>query len=275
MQSTFYLPHEILQPYIQGFVYACVGNSRERKLQEFDLFPVGHSVMTFILDEHHHLVNTRMQKDNIARLNFTGQLDRYHHLVATPSSMVYVLFKPFGAYKIFGIPQILLKNECIALSDLLGNYINDFSAKLEDNANDPQSVVRILQEWIVCQLAQNSKTDVKRIATICAKINQDKGQTSINEINTICGISKSSMEQHFNDQIGLNPKMYSKIVRFNQINRDLKNGISNNWLDIVNRYGYFDQSHFIREFKHFFGYTPSQMHLSYQNIAEHITSFEG
>ncbi len=272
MQSAFYIPDKTLQPYVQGFVYAAVGNQNEDSLQEFDLFPVGHSLITFILDEQHQLINTQMDKSNIARLNFTGQLDRYHHLMASPSSMVYVLFKPFGAYKLLGVPQYLLKNQCIGLSELLGNSVNDLSAKLEENAKNPLAVITILQQWLLIQHYRNEKTDISRISFVCNQILQSDGQATIYDLNALCGISKSSMEQYFNEQIGLTPKMYSKIVRFNQINKYLKNEANASWIDIVNRFGYADQSHFIREFKYFAGYTPSQMHLSYQNIAQHISS---
>ncbi|WP_270090640.1 helix-turn-helix domain-containing protein [Sphingobacterium sp. SYP-B4668] len=274
MQSQSYLPHESLRPYVQCFVYSCVGDPNDVGLQELDLFPVGYSLMAFILKESHQLFNFGTNKSYDVRFNFTGQLDRYHHLLASSSSMIYVLFKPHGAYQLLGIPQHLLKNECTSLFDLMGSSIHEIFSKMEDQAHSPKAVIALLEQWLLQQFHRHRHLDTNRIRLVCEEIILHKGKLSIQELNSTCGMSKSSMEHYFKEQVGLSPKVYSRIVRFNQLNRFLRAGATTDWMEIVDRYGYFDQSHFIHEFKHFFGYSPSQMHLSYQNLAEHITSID-
>ncbi|MFD1631703.1 helix-turn-helix domain-containing protein [Pseudopedobacter beijingensis] len=266
----FYKPHPALEPYIQGFVVVYATDAHV--LYNIDLFPVGYGLLSFILSEQHQLIS--LNRSYNTRFNFTGQLDHYRLIKASSLSVIYVLFKPFGAYKLLGVPQHLLKNESIAMQDILGNAVNEVYAKLVDHADNPAKEVEILQEWLLSQLRDNNKIDTNRVSLACDLITESKGNISIQELNSLCCMSKSSMEQYFKDQIGVSPKMYSRIIRFNETKKILKEATNKSWIEIVENHGYYDQSHFIHEFKHFFGYSPSQIHLSFKNLAEHISSIK-
>ena len=132
MNTVVYVPHPALQPYIQVYMHSGLG--AQRQMLELDLFPVGHGVLTFILDEDHFLYNSDRNKYYNVCFNFTGQLDRHHHLTASSASMIDVMFKPSGAFKLLGIPQQLLLNECTLVSDMLGGQINTLCRRIEDYA---------------------------------------------------------------------------------------------------------------------------------------------
>lgn len=268
MHTAVYIPHPALQPYVQVYMHSSVG--AERKRMELDLFPVGHGVLTFILDEEHFLHNTQLNKYYNVRFNFTGQLDHYHHLNTSSASMLFVMFKPYGAFKLLGIPQHLLINECISVSDILSNQINELCRRMEDHVTDPLFVLNLLEAWLLQQLQTNAKFETDRIALACHQIRINNGNLPIKDLCSLVNMSKSSLEHYFNQQVGLSPKMFSRVVRFNNVNRFLKDTATTDWQELVYRYGYFDQSHFIHEFKHFFGYTPSQIHLSHQNLSGHV-----
>lgn len=272
MHTRVYMPHPALQPYVQVYMHSSVGAERQR--MELDLFPVGHGVLTFILDEEHFLHNTGLNKYYNVRFNFTGQLDHYHQLNTSSASMLYVMFKPFGAFQFLGIPQHLLINECMSISDILSSQINELCRKMEDHVADPLYVLKLLEEWLLKQLQKNEKLQTGRVAFACDEIMGSKGNLPISELCRVANMSKSSLEHHFKQQVGLSPKMFSRVIRFNQVNKFLKDTASTDWQELVYRYGYFDQSHFIHEFKHFFGYTPSQIHLSHQNLSGHISDMK-
>ncbi|HTN36135.1 MAG TPA: helix-turn-helix domain-containing protein [Arachidicoccus sp.] len=273
MQTMLYMPHFALRPYIQIYMHSNVGGEGQR--MELDLFPVGHSVMTFILNENHFLHNTTLNKYFNVRFNFTGQLNHYHHLITSPASMIYVMFKPFGAFRLLGIPQHLLVNECVLVSDILGGVINDLCQQMEDRAHSPKDVISLLEQWLLKQLKKSEKPQTERIALACQNIIFSGGNLPINELYRLTNMSKSSLEQHFKEQVGLSLKTFSRVIRFNRVNKFLIASATKDWQELVYRYGYFDQAHFIHEFKHFFGYSPSQIHLSHQNLASHVLSLEG
>ncbi len=274
MQTRLYLPTIALQPYIQGYMYSSVGNSGSKQKLELDLFPVGHGMLAFILDEEHFLFNPDSNRNYNVRFNFTGQLDRYIHLNTSSASIVYAAFKPYGAFRLLGIPQHLLTNECTSINDLLGNFADEVFSKMEAHNHEPLTVIRILETWLLQQLQRNERANTDRIAYVCNEIIAHNGSLAIKKLYDLSCMSKSSLEQHFKEQVGLSPKMFSRVIRFNCVNKFLKDTATKDWQELVERYGYFDQPHFIHEFKHFFGYSPSQIHLSHQNLSDHISTME-
>ncbi|WP_160366929.1 AraC family transcriptional regulator [Sphingobacteruim zhuxiongii] len=270
MNTVGYIPHLLLKPYIEMYMHSSIGNKSQ--LMELDLYPVGHGVLTFILDEEHFLYNSKRNKYYNVRFNFTGQLDHHLHLTTSSASMIYVMFKPFGAFKLLAIPQQLLLNECTLISDMLGNQINTLCRKMEDYATNPLYVLKLLEDWLIGQLKKNELLNTDRIAHACQQITLHNGNLAMKELYSLSNMSKSSLEQHFKEQVGLSPKTFSRVVRFNEANKFLINSASSDWQEIIYRYGYFDQAHFIHEFKHFFGYTPSQIHKSLENLSGHVSA---
>ncbi|NGF57039.1 helix-turn-helix transcriptional regulator [Parapedobacter sp. SGR-10] len=264
MQFQLYTPHIALQPYVQGIVYTSTDARKNNNLQRIDFFPVGSSYIAFVLRESAYFQSSQQAKDFV-RFNFMGQIEQHQHVITSSLSLVYVLFRPHGAYRLLGIPQDLLTNACSSLNTLLGHQINEVLAKLEDQSHDHLAVLRILQEWLLMRLGQNTDKQSGRVSFICQKIMAHSGTLPIKELNRMSCMSKRSMEQYFKEQVGLSPKTFSRIIRFNQAYKQLQNSEQTDWMEIVERFDYFDQSHFIHEFKRFFGYTPSQRHLSTEN----------
>jgi transcriptional regulator GlxA family with amidase domain len=79
-------------------------------------------------------------------------------------------------------------------------------------------------------------------------------------------ITERQLERLFKKYIGLSPKFYSRIIRFNHIFQLVKEKRIS-WLEITHLSGYFDQSHFIRDFKAFTGEEPSQYFFDAPDMA--------
>lgn len=271
MNSINVMPHTALQPFIQTYVFLSAGPSGQPMV--IDLCPLGHCVLSFVLDGNHFIHNASLGKDYNIRFNFTGQLSRFHQLHTTAASMVYVIFKPYGVFRLLGIPQHQLADECTAMSDMLNKDISDLHKRMEDKAGQPLAVIDLLEIWLLKQRQKNDRLNIDRIAFACNEISRHAGSLSIKKICGITNMSKSSFEQYFKEQVGLTPKMYSRVIRFNEIHKHITNSAHCDWQELTYRYGYFDQAHFIREFKHFFGYTPTRVHLGNENISTHVSGY--
>jgi AraC-like DNA-binding protein len=70
--------------------------------------------------------------------------------------------------------------------------------------------------------------------------------------------SHKTLIDHFKRHIGLTPKYYHRLLRFYDVFRRLEQGVAISWAEIALDCGYTDQSHFVREFRHFSGFTPAQ-----------------
>ncbi len=86
-------------------------------------------------------------------------------------------------------------------------------------------------------------------------------QISVNELSSIACLSKKQFERLFHSFVGINPKEYTRIVRFQKALAQMQHqaGKEINQAQIAYASGYADQSHFIREFKKFCGYTPMSL----------------
>ena len=91
---------------------------------------------------------------------------------------------------------------------------------------------------------------------------------SIARMNDTIGYSKKHFAEMFRRQVGVTPKSYLRIMRFQKAVRTIDASGDINWGQIALECGFYDQSHFIHDFKHFSGFTPEQyakIHTNYQN----------
>ena len=121
----------------------------------------------------------------------------------------------------------------------------------------------LIEQWLLSQIADTltSKTayTIQRIASVIKQLFVMPA-TSVTELASI-----ACFERLFNELIGANPKEYARIVRFQKSLKLLQHDFENiNLAQLAYQCGYADQSHFIREFKQFSGYTP----LALLNVCE-------
>ena len=91
---------------------------------------------------------------------------------------------------------------------------------------------------------------------------------SIGRMNEKIGYSQKHFTEMFRRNIGVTPKSYLKIMRFQKAIRTIDAADNVEWDMIAQDCGFYDQAHFINDFKHFSGFTPeeySKIHTNYQN----------
>jgi AraC-like DNA-binding protein len=93
-------------------------------------------------------------------------------------------------------------------------------------------------------------------------IQKSRGVIRIEELSRSIGMSTTTLGDQFREKVGFGPKTFSRIVRFNHINSFIGRQQHTDWQELVYTYGFFDQNHFIKEFKRFYGCTPSEWHSS-------------
>jgi AraC-like DNA-binding protein len=102
--------------------------------------------------------------------------------------------------------------------------------------------------------------------TAVGLIFEKKGMISVSELATFTGVGERQLENLFKKYIGLSPKFFSRIVRFNHI-FDLVKKNKSRWSSLAYEAAYYDQSHFIRNFKTFTGESPSAYSFEEENMA--------
>jgi AraC-like DNA-binding protein len=153
----------------------------------------------------------------------------------------------------------------MAVSDLTNQIINiDYFWGLRGKetidkviqAKRIQTKIHILNQFFTRLLSQPSEVNQQEIQYIIKFLEQKSGKITVDEIAHNLSLSYKSIYRKFNTHVGLSPKTYLKIIRFNRACRLLYHFPYINWGELVYHCGYYDQAHFINEFHHIMKESP-------------------
>jgi AraC-like DNA-binding protein len=91
-----------------------------------------------------------------------------------------------------------------------------------------------------------------------SKILQTPNLVSIKDISKKTGYSQKHFINVFKRHVGLTPKEFMKVIRFQKAITEVEKKKGFNWANVAYECGYYDQSHFIADFRTFSGFTPQQ-----------------
>jgi AraC-like DNA-binding protein len=132
------------------------------------------------------------------------------------------------------------------------------------------SRIKIIESFLVRMLRQHLETAVgfcvREIVNSC-------GLKSIQSLSQEVNLSRRQLERSFMATVGLSPKMFARIVRFQRALYRIENYHETSLTGIAYSSGYYDQSHFIKDFKEFSGLNPRQYLQADIELAKYL-SFE-
>jgi AraC-like DNA-binding protein len=169
--------------------------------------------------------------------------------------MILIVFKPHGVKSFFNFPITELLNENISLQDLAKNEAIELEDKLLNSDSNKQRIIHI-ENFLLKRFTQNN--DFERVEHAIKIIKNSNGQIKSQDIAQEVCLGIKQFERNFSKYVGLNPKKYTSIVRFQnvlQMKRKFKNA---NMYQLAFDNGYYDQSHFNNDFKSLTGLTPKK-----------------
>src|SRR5436190_5750167 len=178
---------------------------------------------------------------------------------------IVVEFNPQGAYRFFNLQLNNIANSIHPLTDILGTV----AKRLEEQISNTQSIegkVTLLQQFLLNQFMLQQEDSIFEYCV--AKITSSKGKITIKELEQKTGYSSRWLNIKFKDKLGVSPKTLSTIIRFNQYYNAVAN---NNEMDFMQNafYDYYyDQSHFLKEFKRFTGQSYSGVEKATNNFGK-------
>ncbi len=164
-----------------------------------------------------------------------------------------IRFKTTGAHLLFSLPLNELKNETLSLADTpLKNY-PDLYSKLS-HAKTLSAKVSTLENWLCKSLLSevNTSNVVKQSLQL---IKHQKGVVTIESVAKTLNFNQRRIERLFNSQVGITPKEYSRNLRIKAARAYIKSN-NHSFSEIAYDLGYYDQAHFINQFKKVTGTTP-------------------
>lgn len=162
-------------------------------------------------------------------------------------------FTPLGARRFFRMPMSELADRMVALDDVLGA---EGLALRERLANEPDWQIRFdLAETFVAGRIADAAGAAPEVVWAYERVLASGGRMPIAGIAESAGWSRKHLAAKFAAEIGLGPKMLSRIVRFNHA-LALGRTDADGWAGIAAECGYADQAHMAREFREMAGETP-------------------
>jgi len=256
MPVYFASPSNVLAPYIKR--YWAIENSLdkgERCVQR--IVPTGMSELLLYFTRHPKLLNSnKYLSDNVV---LYGHQNDFYDIELTGNLSVFsVVFKPQGLMQFFKFPLHEICNQNIPLQHINGQSGRDLEEKM-GGASTFRQRVDIVEKYLWNLLKIDfADFEFRRINHIVELIRQTHGNIGISQMASEACLCRRQFERIFAEHIGISPKQYLKIIRFQYAIFQKQQNVNLDMIELSYKSGYFDQSHFINDFKSLCGLTPKQ-----------------
>ncbi|MXN92024.1 helix-turn-helix domain-containing protein [Flavobacterium sp. Sd200] len=247
MRFDLYSPCAALQPYIKYFAV-----SEQQEAQNYTVLPGTALVMGF----QYRGILSQVEGNRVTALasaGITGLMDTYRVFKNSESiGTVLVYFKETGAANFFKIPLNELFSESVGMYNFIApSTLENISNSLANAYTDAQRIT-VIEQFLISQL--HSLSTDRLIEEAVRLITLTNGTMRIKELAQKLHISQSPLEKRFRKTVGATAKKFSSIIRIHSLIDFANNG--NDIAYAAHNAGYYDQSHFIKDFKTFTGQTP-------------------
>jgi AraC-like DNA-binding protein len=167
-----------------------------------------------------------------------------------------IKFKPGGFYPFYRQPISLLKQRPLRISELFEVDDREVESSILSSANEAQMVERM--EKLIRPKLPERDNQVREINQIIDWVIANKEITRVEDICSQFDIHIRKLQRLFEQYVGVSPKWVIQLYRLQNAAEMIDNGLAQGWLELCGNLGYYDQSHFIRDFKAVIGLTPDE-----------------
>ncbi len=188
-----------------------------------------------------------------------GQINKFIEIAPTGvSGIISARFFPDGLTPFLNRPVAELENKATSLIDLFGEK----GKLLEEsvvNATTNEIRIKLIEQFLLDCLAAPAVVDA--ITKACVEvIVHSQGQLDMTELAGKMNINRRNMERRFTSVIGMSPKQLARVVRLQATMKMLEQKNFTSLTSLAYENGYYDQAHFIKDFKDFTGMSPKSFY---------------
>jgi AraC-like DNA-binding protein len=248
MNYNRYSPAKGLEKLIECYWFVEGDESASRKEK---IIPDGYPELIF----HYHdpyRINISGDWQLQSSTLLAGQIRKHFYLENTgKSGIVGIKLKPAAITYLFQIDMDQFVDRVVDLEEILKERFE----LVKDAINARKSHEEIIEILNSFFLATEVEYD-ERIEGALGLLFEKHGDVRVGDLISTVNITERQLERLFKKYVGLPPKFYARIIRFSYIFQLMQEG-DQTWVDIAFQSGYYDQAHFIRDFKAFSGEDPS------------------
>jgi AraC-like DNA-binding protein len=161
---------------------------------------------------------------------------------------------PAGFYKLFGTPMNDFADQAYDAHSVIGPVLAELEQRLAD-ASSFEERTCVAGDFLRQRLDEIGRPD--GVSEFADRFLVGRGAISVGDAALKAGLSVRQFERRFCRQVGVAPKLYARIVRFNTALAAKASTTRRQWTDIAHAFGYYDQMHMIRDFEDFAGESPT------------------
>lgn len=242
-------PCEALRPYIR--YYWTFETSEDMSVLTF---PIGCLQLIFHRRSRFYIPELEAVQ---ARFSISGQVNFPARIQSSGDvETIVVVFHPHAIGTMFNIPVSAFYNQEIDGYSLGDKSLNILANDVL-NADDAAEAIKIIEKWLLSRLEDTAIYNFKRVGASLKLLFHDN-TISVENMAQLACLSRKQFERVFFNAVGMKPKEYFNVARFQKSLWLMQNG-NRNFADIAYSCGYSDQSHFIRECRRYSGTTPAEL----------------
>jgi AraC-like DNA-binding protein len=174
-----------------------------------------------------------------------------------------ILFQPDGLHRLFSLPMRELTDRNYEAHAVLGAPISRLEQRL-GNSGAFEERASIADEFLL-RLSLNRR-GLPGISAAANRMVWGGHSARVEALAEKTGLGLRQFERRFADQVGMSPKLFSRVARFEAALDAKARSCTKSWAEVAQDCGYFDQMHMIREFEEFTGYSPTRALVQMQSL---------
>jgi AraC-like DNA-binding protein len=227
------------------------------------IIPDGFTEIIFHFGDHYRInLGGKWQRQSTSL--FAGQIKGHFYLENTgATNIIGIKLKPAAVAHLFGVSMKPYTDRVVDLKQVVGRKMKSLDASLRKSTADNERL-RLVEDFFSeqCETYPKDHPVDRALEMIFAR----KGMIPVSDICSELSVGDRYIQQLFSKYVGLSPKFLARIVRFSYIFQVIKEK-NPDWAGVVYQAGYYDQSHFIRNFKAFTGEDPTEYIFAEKSLA--------
>lgn len=255
------LPHPALMPFITQYILERISVPKGCSVNRFIALSSTCSIDFFFGKEYDIRVMGSEIAGNRVEYKIQGPRTKMSECLRIRSDFVSfkIKFKPTGFYRLLGTATCLPENEELDVGEFSLLPLPDISIQLV-NASDIGQCAQIIEPYLLLFAAKSRQ--VPEVIEKAAAELEDNNQSSISKLAVEAFVSLRQLERSFIRYVGTSPKSYFRTNRLLKLLAAKKNHPDQKWGALAHEFGFYDQMHFVKEFKYFLRTTPTAFDLS-------------
>ena len=251
MYVRTHIPSSPLNTYVTFFTYY---KNYAPDYSASKMLPDGSVELIILLDDIQRVFyKEKHQPLTFRKTVLCGMQQEFVYTAATGYSVFSIKFKAGGSYPFLHLPLLELKDLFVDAEQVLGRSVLWLREQLLA-LNEPHAMFRLVETFLMERLAHSQQQ--RLIDHAVSRIRNSSAAIRLRDIAAELGYSQKQFIHIFKQHVGLGPKTYQRIARFNKVLQKIDEQPPLNWSHIGPACGFYDQAHLINDFKFFSGIGP-------------------